>query len=407
MGCAASSNAAPLHEQFETKSSPVVAAVPDSGAPPVQVDVRESSSTLDVSISQGFLHGGGNIQATTSEDAAIYKFIVDAQTREGLRVLTSFPKMEVPEMPTFGAVVAMAQGQSASLQMHSTSVVVLMPMPAGMTISTKCAYVPYSAIATVGYNNARIDHVQDGMMGCIAHEANHGFRCVGMRVVNASTAVGNGSYGGGLSSTVLAELVFQKIHAPLVTAAGPGLVQVTETFETLAVQSAVTVRTATAFGGMATDVPELLSTLNAYGAQGWELSGFLMTQSSGTMPMASIMNGGMQPGMSMGQPIQMPFQMFMSRVPMTATPVQYLVLRHHYRLNMVSMMMGAGRPQLLDDPKPLFEAYAAKGWLLKGALNLPPEMRPGQVDIRLPLLLVFMSNTAAIPWAVPVAEVVT
>ena len=38
------------------------------------------------------------------------------------------------------------------------------------------------------------------------------------------------------------------------------------------------------------------------------------------------------------------------------------------------------------------------------ALNLPPEMRPGDVTIRLPVLLVFMSNTAAIPWALPVAE---
>ena len=68
------------------------------------------------------------------------------------------------------------------------------------------------------------------------------------------------------------------------------------------------------------------------------------------------------------------------------------------------MMMGAGRPQVLDDPKPVIEAYAAGGWLLKGALNLPPEMRPGQVDIHLPVLLVFMSNTAAIPWAVPVVD---
>jgi len=319
--------------------------------------------------------------------------------------LTSFPKIEVPEMPAFGAAVALAQGQAASLQMQSTSIVVFTPAPEGLPLSTKCVYVPYAADATLGYNHAKIENVHDGVAGCITHEANYGFRCVGMGIVSASTSVANGSLGGSISSAALAELVFQKIHAPEVMPVGSGMLQITETFETIAFQNALTISVATAFGGMATQVPDLLPTLNSYGAQGWELDGFIMMQSSGTMPVASIMSGGMQPGMSMGQgPTQLPFQMFLSRVPARATPVQYFILRHVCRLNMVQMMMGGGRPDVLDHPQPVIEAYASRGWLLKGTLNLPPEMRPGQVDIGLPVLLVFMTNTAAIPWAVPVPQ---
>jgi hypothetical protein len=73
----------------------------------------------------------------------------------------------------------------------------------------------------------------------------------------------------------------------------------------------------------------------------------------------------------------------------------------------VAMMMGSRTPELHNDPKLVIEAYAARGWVLKAALNLAPEMRPGDVRIRLPVLLVFMSNNAAIPWALPMGEVVS
>jgi hypothetical protein len=401
MGCCASQPLTLPEMQHETVER--VIAVPDSSAPPLQVDVREATSMLDVSISQGFLHGGGSINATMSEDSAIYKYVVNAQIREGLRVLTSFPQIEVPTMPSFGTGVAMAMGQAASLEMKQTSILVLTPIPPGLTISTKCAYVPFHVNASLGFNNVKIEHVQDGVTGCIAHEATQGFRCVGIGLLNSTTAVEGGVGGNGVSSAMLAELVFQKVHNPVVTSMGGGMLQVTEMFETIAFQNAVTTKVATAFGGMETDVPDLLPTLNLHGSQGWELDGFIMMQSSGANPMASIMSGGMQPGMGMGggQATTTPFQMFLSRVPHMARPVHYVVVRHECTLNMVSMMMGSGTPQVENHPKPLIAEYAARGWVLKGALNLPPEMRPGQVAIRIPVLLYFMSNTAAIPWAVP------
>ena len=404
MGCASSTPAArdgrPAHQ------SPVqMIQVPDSGgAPPFPLIVREMTSTLEMSISQGFLHGGGSITAAkASEDSAIYTYVVGAQAHEGLRVVASFPKIEVPQTSVFSSAVAMATGQAASMAMQSSSVFVFTPAPVGLPLSTKCLYAPFSVDTTIGFNNVRLDAVHDGLTGCIAQEASIGFRCVGMGVVNASTDVGGGRRG--VSSTALAELVFQKVHAPEVVQDEAGVTILSETYETIAFQNAVTVRVATAFGGVATEVPDLLPCLNAYGAEGWELDGFLMMQSSGTMPMATVMNGGMHPGMSVGgQPTQVPFQVFLSRVPAACVPVRYCLLRHEYQLNMVAMMMGGGTPPLQNDPRPVIEAYASRGWLLKGALNLPPEMRPGDVSIRLPVLLAFMSNTAAIPWALPVAE---
>ena len=70
---------------------------------------------------------------------------------------------------------------------QSTSTVVLTAAPEGLPLSTKCVYVPFTADATLGYDNVKIQNVQDGVTGCIAHEANYGFRCVGMGIVSAST----------------------------------------------------------------------------------------------------------------------------------------------------------------------------------------------------------------------------
>ena len=373
--------------------------VPESGAPPVAVSISECTSVIEASISASFVNM--SMSAMASEDSAMYKHVVEAQAR-GLMVLTAFPRMELPQMPGMGGLMAMQAGQPLSMELKTTSITVLTPIPGGTTVTTKCIYVPFTIDASIGFSNAPLQNVTDGVSGTISFEAQQGFRCVGMNLASAGMQGGMGA--GSVASRALTELVFQKVHPPdVVTAAWAGGVQYTSTFETCTLQNAAMLDIR--MGQMNTTLPDdLLSTLNGMGAQGWEFSGFL------ALPVAM---GGVDPMMMIaGTQLPMPFQMFFYRVPMQCTPVQYRLDWHRYSLDLMAMQqsllgMGRGESAMRGDPRPLIESHANKGWMLRGALSLPSEApTPGAMSMQMnmPLLMVFMSNTAVVPWAMPVGD---
>jgi hypothetical protein len=191
--------------------------------------------------------------------------------------------------------------------------------------------------------------------GTIHSYARQGHRLVGMGIVGGSAAA---SFQGTNSSS-LAELVFQKdISSPSIQVS----------------ISQATIQVKVKNGNIKSRCPDFLTFLNDMGSKGYELSGFLLT------PAPPPSDGAMT--FELNIPVYIMMQKQKNRV------YRFAEAQFSYS---VQVSMSGAFPKVTGDPVPLIKSYAAKGWLLKGAIALPGQ-RKGTTNMVLPFGLIFQTS---------------
>ena len=394
MGCGASSNAAP-------------GPPPPSGQPPVPLECRELVTTTDFSVSGG-MFSGKEMKSTQREEGALYSHVMDA-ANAGLELVSSIPKMEVPQqtmqMGSGGMMGALKGNMSGSAK--QTLLTFFRPVPAGEAVATVLVHAPLNVDTSIGFLNAKVT-VQDGVTGTIQQYAQQGYRLAG---ISLASSAAHAQMTGSVSSS-LAELVFQKRAA---AGAMDGVeVSFTQTamkarqsfaehliatktlrctataWMLIVAQCSAIPRQVTAgMSGTQTTLPDWGPFLFQKGAEGYELEGLFT-------PPSQMQNSGM--GMKME--FDLPVQMLMTKRP-GAAPRKFHIDRFRYIMKVSGL--GPAGIKIEGDVAARAKEFAAAGWTLKGALNLPME-RSG-MNMRMPVLCFYEAPNTVTEFTGEPAEV--
>ena len=324
-----------------------IAAIPESSTGPIELTASSCTTVIDAKISGMF---SKEMTATPQEQGVLFNHVSE-NAAKGLELVTSYPKMEMPEMPGMGAQMGMALGAPTTMEIKSTVQTFFKPVEAGKTLTTVLVYAPIHVDASVGFMNVQVN-MQEGIGATINSYSAQGYRLCGMGIAGGATT----TKFAGASSTSLAELVFQKVDPALPSSC-------------MILQAAIKV--SVNMGVMSSTVPDFAGTLNEYGAQGWSLDGFMMP------PQAPPQVGAMSFNFDMA------VQTYLSKPEADAQPKKYVTATYNYQ-----MKVGVGGASLSGDPLPLIHEHAQKGWMLKGALSLPAQ-RKGMTGMAVPLMLFF------------------
>ena len=359
MGCGASSNAAP-------------GPPPPSGQPPVPLECRELVTTTDFSVSGG-MFSGKEMKSTQREEGALYSHVMDA-ANAGLELVSSIPKMEVPQqtmqMGSGGMMGALKGNMSGSAK--QTLLTFFRPVPAGEAVATVLVHAPLNVDTSIGFLNAKVT-VQDGVTGTIQQYAQQGYRLAG---ISLASSAAHAQMTGSVSSS-LAELVFQKRAA----AGAMDGVEVSFTQTAMKVTAGMS--------GTQTTLPDWGPFLFQKGAEGYELEGLFT-------PPSQMQNSGM--GMKME--FDLPVQMLMTKRP-GAAPRKFHIDRFRYIMKVSGL--GPAGIKIEGDVAARAKEFAAAGWTLKGALNLPME-RSG-MNMRMPVLCFYEAPNTVTEFTGEPAEV--
>jgi len=344
MGCGGSAAPAP------SASGPS-----ESGAPPVSLQYREITSIIDMKISGVF---NKDMAATPQETGALFQHVKKAAD-EGLALVAAYPKVEMPEMPGAGAMMGMSVGAATTIEIKSTLATWFVPVPSGTALSTVLVYAPLNVDASIGFLNTKITNIEDGVTGTVHSYAAQGYELVGMGIAGGATTT---KFMSGANSSSLAELVFQRPEP-----SKPSTISITQN----------AIKVSMNMGQMKSVVPDFIPFLNEMGAEGFQLSGFLMPPQA--PPQAGVMSFNMD----------MPVQTIMRKERDTTKKYKYCNATFYYKINIMTATIEG-------DPSGLIQSYASKGWTLKAILSIPAE-KDGMMGMKIPSKLFFVAEQDSEP----------
>jgi hypothetical protein len=300
------------------------------------------------------------------------------QANQNMELLCVVPKFDMPR-------ITRLEGRTVMMMKNGT-ILVYRPLAAGQSVETvtvkeqqkvSTAHVSKGTMKVVNGTavSASNTDVQTGMDQTIVNHGTQGYRLKGGSMVSMSSQMQMGGQGR-MTPTIERhqtsetktelELVFQKLHDPNRPAPTEAVLASYQITKTLITASGGGV------GGMMqmqTDMPDIIGHLNEQGREGWELASLLAMPPEESMT-GSHENRAFTTDVSQHTRVTtVPVMALLERRP-EATPIKYTSYTYTFR-------QGGFPVSMKGDLTPVILAHAERGWILKGAIQLPPGVKDG------------------------------